>query len=95
MLGQYDKPLPFIVSRDHDCVTNETSMGLRFSFSDWWFLFISATAWAEKISPKVYEKSSIILFSVSSGKAELLSNCKRLSELELRKDCNAFLYFVF
>ncbi len=70
-------------------------MGLGFSFLDWWSLFVSATAWAEEISPEVCEESSTTSSSMGLGRAELLSNCRRLSELELREDCGAFPRFVF
>ncbi len=76
-------------------MTNGTSKGLGFSFLDWWSLSVSVSAWAEEISPEVYEESLTTLSSVDSGTAELLSNCKRLSELELREDYGAFPCFVF
>ncbi len=70
-------------------------MGLGFSFLDWWSLFVSMVAWVKEMNPEVYKESSITSSSMSSGRTELLSNCRRLSELEIREDCDAFLRFVF
>lgn len=90
MLRQCDKPSPFIVSGDYDYITNKIPIGLWFSFLDWWSLLVSPAAWAKKMSSEVCEEFSIILSSVGSKRAKLLSNCGRLSELELKKYCNAF-----
>ncbi len=70
-------------------------MGLGFLFLDWWSSSVSTIGWAEEMSSEVYEESSTTSSSIGSGRAELLSNCGRLSELELREDCGAFPYFVF
>ena len=81
--------------KDCDCITNKISMGLRFLFLDRWSLSIFIAAWAEKISFEVYKEFLTTLFSMGLGKAELLSNYGRLSELELRKNSDTFLHFVF
>ena len=70
-------------------------MGLGFLFLDWWSLSISTAIWAKKMSLKVCEESLTTLSSVGLRRAELLSNCGRLSELELRKNCDAFPCFIF
>lgn len=94
MLKWCDKLSPSIVSGDYDYMTNKTPMGLWFSFLDWWSLSVSVVAWAKKMSSEVCEEFSIILSSVGLKRAKLLSNCGRLSELELRKYYNAFLCFI-
>ncbi len=95
VLRGYDKLSSSTISGDCDCVTNGTSMSLGFLFLDWWFSSVSAAAWAEEMSPEVCEESLTISSSIGSGRAELLSNCGRLSELELREDYGAFPRFVF
>ena len=52
-------------------------------------------AWVKKMSLEVYKEFLTTLFSVGLGKAELLFNCKKLSELKLRKDYDAFPCFIF
>lgn len=95
MLGEYDKPSTSIVLGNCDYVTNKTSMGLGFSFLEWWFLSLSVTAWAKEMSLEVYEEFLTTLSSASSKKAKLPSNYRSLSKLEPREDCGTFLHFVF
>ncbi len=75
-------------------MTNGTSIGLGFSFLDWWSLSVSVAVWAEEMSPEVCEESLTILSSVDSRRAELLFNYGKLSELELKEDYGAFPRFV-
>lgn len=95
ILRQCDKSLLFIVLGDCNSITNGTLIGFEFLFLNWWSLSVSVMAWAKKISFKVYKKSLIILSNIGLEKAELLPNSRRLFELELRKNCGTFLYFIF